>query len=508
LNPTLTVRTLDGLRWNYLTAVFTVLFQVFFSAILARLISPTDYGIMAMADIALRCFSHFAAFGIGAALVQKPTLSDEDTSTAFLFSTFLGGIFAGMVYFAAPFVLWAFPSPRIVPVLQAMGFSLLLNGLAAVPGGIILRRMDFRLLFFTSVGIYVICTLLTILLALRGFGVWSLVVGQLSQPALTALILIPYAFPKKRPTFSMESWKRLCSYGGPQSLISFFEFVTGNIDAFVVGRFFGARQIGVYNRSSLLVFLPAQYFAATICRVLFPSFSEVQKEPERLRRSFLAGITMTGVVIVPLALVMIVGAKEVILTLLGPAWIDGVPLLRIFAIAIPFGLQIQLSGVLCSAVARLGTKIALRFGLIMFLVVTLAWSAQKGVVWVAASVAVGQMLLLVAYQIVISRFLEFRIRDFLKAEIPGIYIAIPVAMVFWAAKQLSGSINVIVALLIALGVTLPVYAWLVFVRPSSMLKSLWREILSRIGAEAPSWQIFLKKLFPWYTIEQEARGVR
>ena len=368
MNDNLTSKTLHGIKWSYIGTIVKSFLQIGFTAVMARLLEPVDFGLMAMAGVIIRFGSYFAQMGVGSAIIQKKEVSDEDIRASFTSSFLLGILFTVIVYLFAPFATYIFDNEKIVSIIRLMALSFFITGLSTTAVSLLQRNLAFRALAVAEIFSYIIgYGLIGILLAFNGFGVWSLVVGALSQA--TILVILAYFFCQHRLSLisRWEYYKPLYSFGGRVSVISFFEFIGSNLDTLAIGHLIGAAPLGIYNRAFMLVNLPAQYFTNSFSRVLFPSFSKVQKEIERLKKAYISTIMVFSAILFPTCLGIAVASREIVLLILGEKWIAVIPVLQILAIATPFKLLSHFGGVLCEATASLNIKFLIQVTYIFIL---------------------------------------------------------------------------------------------------------------------------------------------
>jgi len=498
MSENLTSKTLHGIKWSYLSIVINAVLQIGFMAILARLLEPAAFGLIAMAGIVLRFGSYFAQMGVGSALIQKDKLTNEDVRAAFTTSVFLGLTFFGLTYILAPLGLYIFNSPSVVPVLRAMGFSFMLNGLSATAVSLLRRKLEFRSLAFIGVTSYVVGYGLTgVVLALTGFGVWSLVIASLSQAGIMALLAYLCERHNVLLSFHWETHKRLLSFGGRLSLISFLEFIGYNVDTLVIGRVWGASSLGIYTRSFAIVNLPVQYLAVTFSKVMFPSFSLVQKDVARLRRAYYKGLMFIAVVAMPVSFGIIPAARELVLTLLGSQWVSGIVILQILAVSVPFNMGANLPGIICDATGNLNIKFLLQLTFIVLVIMFVALAYPYGVTAIAVVVVLANIIRFIAYQILMRKIIKISYKDIFKAHLPGIIISavgvVGITAVHWLFNDSYPAVLLLMEILVG-GIILLFFA---LIKPPQLLKGVIRQILTRLEEGIHKGR-FGERFITWY----------
>lgn len=409
----LTSATVHGLKWSYASSAVNVVLQIGITAVLARVLTPSAFGLVAMAGVFVRFGQYFAQMGAGQALVQKSELNGRDVRTAFTASLLMGVAFCGLFVALAPLAGALFPhTPGVVPAARVMSLTFVIGGLTATTQGLLQRRFAFRAIALTEIGSYVFgYALVGLVLAVSGFGAWSLVAALLSAGAMAAAA---YTLLCRRDIgfgLSMRSFKAIYWFGGRVSLIGFGDFIGSNLDTLWTGHYLGSRATGLYSRATNIANVSLYYFTTSLSRVLLPGYSRIQLERERLRSVYLATITVVGAIVTPVAWGMAGAAHEVILTLLGRQWLGAVPVLAILALAVPFSLLTHFGAIVCDATATLNIRITITVGRIGWLAALLAVLARFGIIGIATAYALSELTTHVAYLLAMRRLLTLKLAD-------------------------------------------------------------------------------------------------
>lgn len=418
----LTSRTVHGLKWSYLSTLIVMALQIAVTAVLARLVTPAEYGLVAMAAVFLRFGQYFAQLGVGQALVQKRELSVVDMRTAFTSSLLIGAAFAALFAALAPLAGALFPdASAVVDVTRVMALTFLISGLTAATQGLLRRRFVFRAIALVEICSFLVgYALVSISLAIAGFGVWSLVAGSLAQGMLTALSYAALCRADLGFGLNGPSFKALYSFGGRVSLIGFGEFIAANLDTLWAGHVLGSQPTGLYTRATNLATVPLQQVTVTLSRVLLPAFSQIQSDVGRLRKTYLATITVVAALVFPTAWGLAGAANEVIAVLLGAQWGAAAPVLAILALAAPFPLLTHFAAVICEATAALNIKIIITLTRIAGLAVLLVLLSPHGIVGIAIAFGLVQVVTHGAYILVMRRLLALPLAKQAPSYVPGL----------------------------------------------------------------------------------------
>lgn len=340
----LATATVRALSWNYAGAATRVLAQLAIGAVLARLLGPEPFGLVAVSWLLISLGNLIADFGFGAALVQKKSITEDDIRSTFTVQVLMGlGLTLGTALLANP-IAQLFSEPDLVPVVRLLSCIYLLQSLGQTAYSLLKRNLDFRTIQVSQVTSYVVAFLLVgIPMAYRGGGVWSLVTAQLVQTLLFTLLL----YRSARHSIVMRFRTRdtgLSWFGFKVMATNLVNWVISNIESLFIGRAFGVLELGLYNRVFTLLFSPVTSIVSVLQGVLFPFYAKMQDDQALLARSYLASIGVISLVLVPLFVGMAVAPTTVISGVYGNAWLDTAPVLVPIALAMPFHAVMALAG--------------------------------------------------------------------------------------------------------------------------------------------------------------------
>ncbi len=479
-SSTLTSRTVHGIKWSLVAQVLNVATTIAATAVLARILTPAAFGLAAMAGIIVRFAQYFAQMGVGSALVQKRELTDEDIRASFTSSVLLGMVVCGVIVVATPLAHVVFKNPQVVPVARVMSLTFIIDGTSVTSGALLRRRLRFRTFAWMDTVAYVVgFGGVAIVMALLGFGVWSLVAASLALSAITTILYYSATRHTVRPLFRWSVYKPLFAFGARISVTQLLEFITYNMDTMWAGHYFSVGDVGTYSRGYTLASLPNVYLATTFSRVLFPSFSRIQKETKRIRDAYLPAIMVFAIIGTPLMWGIAAAAPQIVSVMLGGQWTAAVPVVRVLALAMPFSLLANFAGILCDATGRLNVKIVIRssqIGLVLALFVALT---RFGIVGVAVAYAAGQAFVAVALFFVVARILEIARIRLLRIYTPGVTAGLCATAAIGAASSLGTHLGVpalaILAIEMGLGLLI-MMAWTLRARDGAA----WRETRLRL----------------------------
>jgi lipopolysaccharide exporter len=377
-------RALSGFKWTGLSAAANVLFQVGFTAAMARLLKPADFGLMAMALVAMRLFSYFSQLGLGAALVQRERLDPQDVRCALGLTWLVCTAAAAGVAVSAPAMGWFFRDDAVVPLVRVLSLNLLLVGLGAVSMAILRREMRYRAQAVVETSSYALgYGLVGVVAAWSGAGVWSLVITTFAQSTLCFAGAWALTRHTLRPSLRGDR-AAILGYGARYSGVGFLEFVSANVDAALVGRLLGGPTLGIYNRAVMLTHQPVVHAGGIMVRVLFPLLSVVQKDLRKVGGVLLLGVTVIGVFGGAVSFGLSAAAGAVVRVLLGPKWGDAARVVQVLALSTPLLLMAQVCSVVCDALALLRFKLVVQsvhLATLTALVFALYRTGLRGIAW-------------------------------------------------------------------------------------------------------------------------------
>lgn len=410
-----------GMFWtassNGLNAVLKVLVLV----VLTRLLTPADFGIVSAALIVIGFSSTFSQLGLGPALVQRPNLTGRHIQTAFAASVVFGLLLAALIWITAPATARFFHMAGSVEVLRALAWLFPLRGLSGVAECLLQRDLRFRWLASRDVVTYALgYGLVGIALAWAGWGVWALVVAQITQTVLNTAVLLAARPPSLRPPPSWPAFVELMDFGAGFTAARIANFMANQGDNLVVGRVLGPEPLGIYTRAYQLMAVPTTLFGDVLDRVLFPTMARVQGDTKRLATAYLQAVASIALVMLPIGVVLAVVAPEFITVLLGPRWGAVIIPFQIFAVALLFRTSYKMSDSITRATGAVYRR-AWRQVIYAVLVFAAAWGGTRwGVNGVAAGVLVSltiNFLLMAHLSLAVSHSTW---RHFAQAHLPAV----------------------------------------------------------------------------------------
>ena len=322
-------KTVKGVGWSFIDNLSSSGITFLVGLVLARLLTPSEYGIMAILTIFIAVSNSIVDSGFSNALIRKTDAKQVDYNTVFLFNLVVSGLLYVVLFFAAPSISVFFKEPLLVEVMRVIGWVLVINALAIIPRTLFVKEVNFKTQTKVSLIASISSGVVGISMALAGIGVWSLVGQQLSRQLLNTLFLWIYC--KWRPVweFSIQSFKELFGFGSKLLLSGLLDTVFKEIYSLVIGRCYTSAQLGQYTRANQFNQIFSSNLTTVIQRVSYPVLSSIQDEPERLREAYRKVIKSTMLISFACMLGLAAVAKPLIILLIGEKWLPAVGFLQI-----------------------------------------------------------------------------------------------------------------------------------------------------------------------------------
>ncbi|GHV66185.1 lipopolysaccharide biosynthesis protein [Bacteroidia bacterium] len=298
--PSLKNKTVSGVAWSSLERFSVQGIQFVMQIIMARILLPDDYGVIAMLAIFLAVSQTFIDSGFSSALVQKSDRSEVDYATVFYFNIVIGVFFFLGLFFSAPLIAQFYKLAALIPVTQVIALNLVISAFAVVPRAKLTILLDFKTQVKSSLSAVVLSGIIGIWMAYSGYGVWTLVIQSLLNNSLNTLLL--WILSKWMPlwTFSIASFKRLFSYGSKMLFSALLDTIFVNIYTIVIGKKFAATELGYYSRADQFAQYPSGNISSVIGRVAFPAMCEIQNDDARLIEVYRKFLKISVFIIFPL----------------------------------------------------------------------------------------------------------------------------------------------------------------------------------------------------------------
>lgn len=321
-----------GVAWSAVERFSTLGIQFVLNIIIARILSPTDYGIIGMLAIFLSISQCLIDSGFTNALIQSKERKSNDYGTVFIFNLIISVVLYLILFVCAPAISRFYNMEILTPVLRVVGLNLIITALSNVQKTIFTINIDFKTQSFVSIPSAVISGVIGLIMAYSGFGVWSLVAQTLSNGFLTTVLFWILSKDRFRIVFDMNSFKRLGGFGIKLLLSSLLHTVYSNLYGLFIGKKYSAQDLGYYSRANQFAVFPANTFSSIISRVSYPLLCQSQSDKNELSRVYTNFIKSSCFIAFPMMIGLSVLSKPLIIVILTEKWLPVAPLMFILAL--------------------------------------------------------------------------------------------------------------------------------------------------------------------------------
>ena len=344
-------KTVTGVAWSAVQKFGSTALSFVSTIVLARLLTPDDFGCIGMLSIFLAVASTFIDGGFGSALIQKQRPTREDYSTIFYWNFGLALALYAILFFSAPAIGRFYNLPLLCSVLRVQGVVLIINAIRIVQTNQLRKQLKFKKIASVDLSVAALSLVVTIYLAWKGYGVWALVAQQLMVSVLTTSIYWITGHWMPLLTFSKQSFKELFSFGGFILLSNLINTFCNNIQGLLIGKFYNPATMGYYSKAKSTEELSSTFISNIIDQVSYPVLAEAQNDKAYMIRMLRKFIGVLAYVTFPIMLVLMLIAKPVFVLLYSERWLPSVPYFQILCFA---GIAVCCQGINYYAVAAIG----------------------------------------------------------------------------------------------------------------------------------------------------------
>ena len=446
--------TISNFFWRLAERCGAQVVSMVVSVVLARLLSPEDYGTVALITVFTTILQVFIDSGLGSALIQKKDADDLDFSSVFYFNIVLClFLYLGM-FLAAPLIAAFYDDASLVPLVRALSLTLVISGVKNIQQSYVSRKMLFKRFFFSTLGGTIASAFLGIGMAYRGYGVWALVAQQLCNASIDTLILWLTVRWRPKKMFSWQRLKGLLSYGWKLLASSLLGTVYNNLCNLVIGKMYSSADLAYYNQGDKFPQLIINNINTSIDSVLLPVMSSVQDDRERVKNMTRRAIKTSIYIMAPLMMGLAFCAEPIVKLVLTDKWLPCVPYLRIFCITYMFW-PIHTANL--NAIKAMGrSDIFLKLEIIKKIMglVLLLITMRISVLAMAYSMIVSSILSQIINSWPNRALLHYSYLDQLRDILPSIFLAVGMGACVWLTSLVGLSAMVTLLIQIPLGAIL------------------------------------------------------
>lgn len=465
-------KVFSGTIWSAVQRFGTMAISFVANMILARLLTPDDFGTVGMLLFFVAIANTFVDSGFGSALIQKKEPSANDYSTVFITNLILSVILYVVLFFAAPLIASFYKIPILCSILRVEGLVLLINAMTIVHQTILRKRFQFKKLSIANLVGTFVGTIIGICFAYYGYGVWSLVYRLLAVSLVTTVLLWILNDWSPSFKFSITSFKELFGFGGFILLSSIITTIGNNIQTLIIGKFFQPSSLGHYTQAKQLRDVSSMSISAIVSQVIYTNFSEIQNDVYRLGRHLLLSVSIMSFLVTPLMGLFILISEPLIILLYSDTWLQAIPYFKVLCIG---GIFLSLQDVNYYLVAAVGkskiifyaNSIQVLFSILSMIVGSMLWN-MMGLMW---AMVFSSFLFYCVYALIASKQSDTNVLDQLKLLGRHIIQSVISYVISYIILNNIHTSNFVVVLT-GVVVYITIYLILAFVTKSDVLKYL------------------------------------
>ncbi|MGH3001800.1 MAG: lipopolysaccharide biosynthesis protein [Gaiellaceae bacterium] len=480
-------KLLHSSAWNALSYGGTQILTFGLMIVLARLLTPADFGLVTLASLPLLALGYLQESGLGAAVIKRRADVERAAATQLVFAALSSLVLYVASFAAAPLLARVFSQPALTSVFRVLALTLVVRGAMAVPATLLERDLAFDKRARGDVAGILTQTVVSIACAAGGLGVWSLVAGQVANVAVQAAVY--WMLTPLRPSPRLASWsmlRELGRYGRHITASNVLLLVNDNADNAVIGRLLGASSVGVYNLAWRLSNLPATQVSFIISRVTFAVYAELQDDLDQFRAVFLTTLRRIAFLSIPLALGILIAAKPIVVAIFGETWKPAVVPLQVLAI---FGMSRTFAGVTsavfqASGRPQLNYQLGLWHSAVLFssLYLLARRFGVEGVAWAEVAASVSTMIPCYFFA---TRILELPLRELLGELAMPAFCSLTVAGSLLATRVAVTPLDPAVQLVVLVAIGLGAYGAAMLTFGRHELSTIVRTFTARRPATEP-----------------------
>ncbi len=452
------------MAWTYMERIMAQSVSLIVSIVLARLLEPKHFGIIAIVTILIAFSDVFVRGGFGNALVQKKDADELDFNSIFYLSFTLAWLFYAVLYFVAPFIADFYEMHQLTAVIRIMAFRLPLAGINTIQQAYIQRYMQFKKFFFATVGGTVVSAVVGIAMAYLGFGIWALVAQYLTNTIINTIVLFCIDGWRPQLMFSLAKVKQLFGFAFNVLLTQFFFTLESNIRDLIIGKQFGSSDLAFFNSGKKFPNILVSNLNSSIAKVLLPAFSEYQDDRERICHMLERYIGISFFVLSPLLIGLMVVSRPLVSVLLTDKWLDSVPFMQIYCIVYltrPFESSCH-QAILAIGDSKTVLRIIIILNIISLIGVLFAVFYFENVLLIAWISLLTALISTGFFMRQISKAFKFRVIDQFKPMFPALSLSVAMGLIVYAVQYIGLNNTLTIVIQVSLGVTVYIVGAMIF----------------------------------------------
>lgn len=338
-----------GIIINFITKYTNVVIQIILGAILSRILSPKEFGVVAIVQVFITFFNMLSEAGIGPAIIQNKELTKEDNSNIFIFTIFLGIIFGSLFFSLDNFISNFYKNKEYIKIVRLLSISVFFFTINIVPLSLNMKKLKFKTVGIINVLVSVFGGIVSIVLAYKGLSYYSIIYGSIIRSFLLFLFNAYTSKLKIYIKFNKKSIKKVFNYSAFQFLFNFINYFSRNLDNILIGKYMGDSALGFYDKAYKLMLYPVGNLTGVISPILHPILSRYQDNKKEIYYNYLRVTKILALLGIPVSVFLYFTSKEIILIMYGKQWLDSISVFKILSCTVWIQVVLSSSGAIFQA---------------------------------------------------------------------------------------------------------------------------------------------------------------
>lgn len=451
MSDNLKQKTISGLFWQFCQKGVGQIVSFAISVVLARLLMPEEFGIVAISGMFTVLMGIFVNSGLGTALIQKKDADELDYSTIFWAQTAFATIIYAIIFLTAPYLAYIFKMPLLTAVIRVSALGMIIGTIGGIQGVIVTRKMDFKVYFFTTLVASILSGGIGIYLAYSGWGVWALVAQHLSSTILSTITVYAQVRWLPKFVFSTERFKSLFSVGVKYMTSGLIGTGFHQLRGYMIGLKYTATDLAFFNRGEGVPGMIIQNIDSSINNVLFPVFSKLQDDRVAVKNAIRRSIKISSFIVFPIAFGLAAIADNLVLVLYTDKWAACIPYMQIFCISECFTVLNTANLQVLRGIGEINTILKLELYKKPIMVVILAFTMFISPLAIAVGIFVYGIYTTIINIAPNRKFINYHIKEQVSDIFENAIIAIFMALFVYLIGKLNINLHVLLSFQIVIG---------------------------------------------------------
>lgn len=430
-------KTISGLIWSFVDTATRFFLSFFVGIILSRLLSPEDYGLVGMTTIFISISKVFIDSGFSDSLIREIEPTKEEYSTILYTNISLGIFFYIMLFFSAPLISQFFNQSKLSLIIRIVSLDFIISSTTIVHYAMLRKRLDFKTQAIVKFVSTIISGIIAILMALKGYGVWSLVSIGIVSGIISSILLWLLTGWVPKWFFSFRILKHHFNFGSKIMLGSFINIIYNNMFYVLIGKIFSPAELGFFTKANSLQRIPSTNIDIIIRQVTYPVLATIRKDDNRLKNTYKVLIRMSSFLSFIIMFLLIAIAKALIITLIGVKWLPSVPLLQLLCFTGVFFPLISINANVLNVKGRSDLSLNITILNLIFAIPAMVFGYLYGISALIIGIIIGSICIYVVVMVYSKSLIKYTVKEQLVDVWSAIKIASAVSIpVFFLGKYL------------------------------------------------------------------------